>query len=82
MAPPPNLWGFVSPSRTSGGRIRIRHAAVIPPPRKRDFRIDQAVGHQSHQREQDEKRWRGPSNRQVAPLFLGFYPQARPDAEA
>src|SRR5262245_12519425 len=40
---------------------------------KLDLPFDQAVGHQSHQREQAKKRWRRPSNRQVAPLSLRFY---------
>src|SRR5262245_38122280 len=45
---------------------------------KLDLPFDQAVGHQSHQREQAKKRWRRPSNRQVAPLSLRFYSQMRP----
>src|SRR5262245_4081972 len=44
---------------------------------KLDPLFDQAVGHQSHQREQAEKRRRGPSNRQVTPLSLRFYSQVR-----
>src|SRR5262245_4893863 len=43
-----------------------------------DFGLDQPVGHQRDHREQSEKRRRRSSNRQVAPLSLGFYSQMRP----
>src|SRR5437868_1304712 len=43
-----------------------------------DLLLDQAISHQGHQREQPEKYWRGPRNRQVTPLSLSFYPEMRP----
>src|SRR5262249_32221355 len=49
----------------SGGANRLDHP------------FDQTIGHQGDQREQSEKSWRGPSNREVAPLPLNFYPEMR-----
>src|SRR5919109_3815815 len=42
-----------------------------------DIPFDQTIGHQGNQREQPEKYRRGPSNREVAPLSLSFYPEIR-----
>ena len=42
-----------------------------------DLPFDQTIGHQGDQREQPEKSRRGPSNREVAPLSLSFYPEMR-----
>jgi hypothetical protein len=74
---------IAAPQTTSYNRNGIREGWLllrIPSSRanKLDLPFDQAVGHQSHQREQAEKRRRGPSNRQVPPLSLGFYSQVRP----
>src|SRR5215471_7792696 len=59
-----------APLTTPYNRNRIREGWLslrIPSSRanKLDLCFDLAIGHQSHQREQAKKRWRGPSNRHV-----------------
>lgn len=42
-----------------------------------DIPFDQMISHHGHQREQPEKYRRGPSDREVTPLSLSFYPEMR-----
>src|SRR5262245_38464708 len=59
--------------REGGSLLRVPSSGT----NRTDLPLDQAVGHQRDQRKHAEQYRRGPSNGQIIPLSLGFYPDMR-----